>query len=380
MDNLKDLARQTGAWRSGRREFLRRAALLGLSLGAAEQLAATLGHPGEAQGAFSFKIPKHPPTHLAKVDTAKYKTSPPLKIGYADASQSNSWRIMTKANVDYAASTYGSKVQLLYTNANDSVPKQISDIEDLVTRGAQAIIIGATDDKAVCPSIVKLNARGIPSIILERAVQCTDYTTFINTDLVWHGILMMEYVCQKIGGKGNVVIIGGAPGNGATVDVMKGYKEVLGRYPNVRLLATDYAYYDPAKGRQVMENFLTAYSKIDGIAIMSGNMGIGVYKAVAAAGRVSQIKAWTGDDANGWLKIVAKEKLPSMNIPDPVTCGQDAVRAAVDILEGRKVTNPWLVQAPMITDQNIGQYVRFDRPDEWWYSKLPDRFDPYAKK
>lgn len=179
MDNLKDLARQTGAWRSGRREFLRRAALLGLSLGAAEQLAATLGHPGEAQGAFSFKIPKHPPTHLAEVDTSKYKTSPPLKIGYADASQSNSWRIMTKANVDYAASTYGSKVQLLYTNANDSVPKQISDIEDLVTRGAQAIIIGATDDKAVCPSIAKLNARGIPSIILERAVQCTDYTTFI---------------------------------------------------------------------------------------------------------------------------------------------------------------------------------------------------------
>jgi ribose transport system substrate-binding protein len=325
-------------------------------------------------------LPSHPDAKVM-VDTSKFKKDPPFTIGYSDASQSNSWRIMAKAAVEWGISKSDGKAKLAYTNANDNAGKQIADIEDLLTQHVDAIILAATDVNALCPSIAKAEAQGVPVIILERMVNCPGFTQFIDDRNSENGIIQAAYVADKLKGEGNVVIIGGIQGSGATVESVKAIEKVFANYPGIKILATEYAEYQPAKCKQIMSALLTRYPKIDAVISISGNQGVGCYDAFKEAGRVKDVKAWTGDDANGWMKIVATEKIPSVITPIPTYAGMYAVEEAVKILSGEPVPKDFLVPKPQITADNIDQYAKLDRPDEWWYpAGLPCEFDPYCKK
>jgi ribose transport system substrate-binding protein len=347
----------------------------------AEEAVEEVAEEAPAMEVCEYTPPERPdwlPIDETMVDASPFKTDPPYKVAYADASVTNSWRVMAKGNWDYAVGElYKDVVEPMYTDANDSLPKQISDVEDLITKGAQAIILAAVDVEALNPTIKKTVDLGIPVIILERLVTSPDYTVFIDTDNAMLGVIHMEYVCQKLCGKGNIVIIGGIPGSGATVDILNSYDKVLEKYPDVNVLGTDYGYYARDKGREVMENFLTAFDQIDGVAAISGNHGLGVYEAVEAAGRVDEVKAWVGDDTNGWMKVVCTEELPAVTVPLPTYCIVDAVEVAVKLLSGEDVPRNWYVELPDITEENICDFANFDRPDDWWWQRdLPDEWDP----
>lgn len=330
-------------------------------------------------GAAPLTLPPHPDAKVM-VNTAKFKRNPPFTIGYADASLSNSWRIMAKAEVEYGISLTKGEAKLVYTNANDSTSKQISDIEDLLAQHVDAIILAATDVNALCPSIDKAVAQHVPVLILERAVNCKNYTQFIDDRDDDNGLLQGHYLVDKLGGKGNVVIIGGIQGDGATVEEVDGIENEL-KGTKIKVLAVQYADYQPAKCKEIMQTLLTRYPHIDAVASISGNQGVGCFEAVKAAHRVKEIKAWTGDDANGWMKIVQKDKIPSIITPIPTYAGKYAVLEAVKILKGEPVPKDFLVPKPDITEVNINQFAKQDRPDEWWYSQdLPCKFDPYCKK
>jgi ribose transport system substrate-binding protein len=325
-------------------------------------------------------LPQYPDSKKM-IDTSKFKKEPPFLIGYSDASLSNSWRIMAKASVEWGIAQADGKAKLAYTNANDNASKQIADIEDLLTQKVDAIILAATDVNALCPSIAKAEAQGVPVIVLERMVNCPGFTQFIDARNSENGVLQAAYVADKLGGEGNVVVIGGIQGSGATVESVNAINKVFSHYPKIKVVATEYAEYQPAKCKQLMSALLTRFPKIDAVISISGNQGVGCFDAVKAAGREGQIKAWTGDDANGWMKIVEREKIPSVITPIPTYSGMHAVQQAVKILSGEPVPTDFLVPKPQITADNIEQYAKLDRPDEWWYpAGLPCQFDPYCKK
>ena len=342
--------------------------------------ALALGLASQAARALNVTLTEHPDAKVM-VDTANFKRNAPYTVGYADASLSNSWRIMAKAEVEYGISLTKGEAKLAYTNANDSTNKQISDIEDLLAQHVDAIILGATDVNSLCPSIDKALAQKVPVIILERLVNCKNYTQFIDDRNSDNGLLQGAYIVDKLGGKGNIVIIGGIEGSGATIEEVDGIKKMI-EGTSIKVLSVEYASYQPAKCKQIMQTLLTRYPEIDAVVSISGNQGVGCYDAVKAANRLDKIKAWTGDDANGWMKIVQQQKIPSIITPIPTYAGKYAVLEAVKILKGdQDVPKDFLVPKPDINGDNIDKFAKQDRPDEWWYSEdLPCQFDPYCKK
>ena len=111
-----------------------------------------------------------------------------------------------------------------------------------------------------------------------------------------------KWLADKLGGKGNVVEIEGFPGHPANVARMDGVAEVFGKYPDIKVLATDTGKWDEATGQQVMSNFLAAYPNLDGYWTQDG-MAIGALQAVMAAnpakwpqgvgeGRCQYLKLW----------------------------------------------------------------------------------------
>lgn len=317
------------------------------------------------------------------VDTSEFALDDPdgpITIGYADSSLANSWRVMAKAETEYGISTLGNAT-LVYTNADDSVPKQIADIDDMIAQRVDAIVLSAVDVNAMCPSIDKALAAGIPVIIQERAVNCENYTSFVSNNAPEVGTYHMEYIAQRLGGKGKIAIISGIAGAGHSVEMESFYASVLENYPDIEVVATEYAEYDPSKAQEVVSALLTAHPDIDAFASISGNITIGVFKAVQAAGKVDQMKAWTGDDANGWMLIHADNDLPAMTVPLPPAAGRHAVLIADKVLRGESVprtfqTPKW--DTPIGFSQNIKEYANPDFADEWWYTDMPCESDPFC--
>ena len=327
----------------------------------------------------NIPIPKEPFLGVM-VNTTKFKTKPPYKIAFADAALGNSFLVMEYAEFKWGVASENGLVKPVFTNANGSVSQQIADIENLITQHVNAIILNATDTSALCPSIAKAEAANIPVFVVERAVSCTDYTQFVNDRDDQNGYLQGEFVANRLQGKGNVIIVGGQEGNGATVQEVDAIEKVFSYYPGIHVLTTIYANYLPGTCEQEMRPLLARYPSIQAIDSISGNQGVGCYDAVAQAGRVNQIKAWTGDDANAWLKLVAKTHIPSAITPIPVKVGYYAVREAVLALEGKPIPKDFIVPKENITSANIDQYARPSYPDGWWYTGgMPCKYDPYCK-
>lgn len=333
------------------------------------------------QSKFTFVPPTMPaePDLGVTVDTSKFKSTPPYRIGFADAGLGNSFLTMEYAEFKWGVASENGLVQPLFTNANGSINQQIADVENLLAQHVNAIILNATDPNALCPSIQKAVSQNVPVFVVERNVNCTTYTQFLNDRDDQDGYLQGAYVAQRLQGQGNVVIIGGIQGSGATVQEVNAIEHELSKYPKIHVLTVQYANYLPGTCETEMRGILAKYPSIQAIDSISGNQGVGCYDAVKQAGRVSQIKAWTGDDANGWLKIVSETHIPSIITPIPVKVGYYAVREAVKALQGQPIPKDFIVPKENITAANISQYAKPSYPDGWWYSGgMPCGFDPYC--
>lgn len=344
----------------------------------------TADYPSENFWKGFKEIPiKNPPSE--PVDTAPFKkpADQKLVIGYADSSLSNSWRVMAKADTEEGiADVDGAGASLVYTNADDSAPKQISDMEDLIAQKVDAIVISAVDVNSVCPSIEKAIAAGIPVIVQERAVNCDEFTSFISLDMINVAENQMAYIAYRLGGKGEIALIYGIPGVGHTVQGEEGYENVLKEYPEIDVVDEQYAKYDPAQAKQLASSILTAHPNVEAFGVISGLMTDGVYEAVEAAGKVDQIKAWDGDDANGWMTLAVEHDLPNMTVPYPTKVGSVAVEVAVKAARGEEVEKTEYVprwEPAVKFSEDLAEFANFEKPAEWWYTEMTCQYDPFCK-
>jgi ribose transport system substrate-binding protein len=302
------------------------------------------------------------------VNAATYKKAAPWVIGYADASLSNSARVTIWQFTQWAASAYPQIKQVIRTNANDNPNHQSSDIQDLVSRGVNCLIVSATSTDAVNPAIEAASAAGIPVVIQERTVTTDKYTVFVNSVTRDIGRLQAESVAKILGGKGNVVLLEGLAGSGPAEEARKGHEEVLKKYPGIKVLATAYSGWDRATGKSTMEDWLQTYPKIDAVISDSGIQAMGAYEAVQAAGRVGQVKAWTGDSLQSWIRLVQKVHLPGVIVNRPLRFGATAVDACANLLAGNSVPREWLDPVEALDMNNLSKYIAPNTPgsDQWW--------------
>lgn len=312
------------------------------------------------------------------VETSKYKTEPPWTIGYADSSMSNSWRVFAWQYMQAEAAAHPEIAEVIHANANDSTPKQVSDIENLLSRNVDCMIVAPTSATALAPAITAA-AQQVPVVINERAVDGGDYTTFASLEAVEMGEIQAEAVVKALNGKGKIVIMEGIQGTGPVIETLEGMENVLAKNPGIEVLATEYTEWSRDKGKQQMENLLQAHPEIDAVLSDSGLQDVGIFEAVKQAGRLDEIKAWTGDTVQGWLRIVHKEDLPGVIVDRPTIVGAEAVATCVAILEGKPVPKKWATPNKVILPDEIAKYIAANEPgsEEWWdWWDLPKKWLP----
>ena len=299
-------------------------------------------------------------------------------IGLSNFSLGNSWRVQMVEEAKYAASQNPMVKELIVTEADDSVEKQISDIEDLIAKGVDAILITAANPDALVPVVQKAMDAGIVVVDFDNGVNTDDLTAHVRVDQKEFGKTQAEWLVEALGGKGDIIAFNGMEGTQISADRFAGAKAVFDQYPDIKIVQEVAADWDYAKAKRAMEDLMTAYPSIDGVWSQGGAMSEAVLTAYLE--KNMEPPPVTGEDGNGFLKVW-KEIVDSGKYPNfdsiatsmPTWVSAKALEVALAALSGQTVEKETWIPIPTITGETLEQYVKPDLPNSYWSnSQLPE--------
>ena len=186
---------------------------------------------------------------------------------------------------------------------------------------------------------------GLPLIVMDRDVP-TDKTLFIGQSNVTMGEGVAEKMAKDLGGKGNIVVITGLKGSSPAVDRDKGMKNVLAKYPDIKVLATGDGQWIRDPSVPIMEDFLTAYPKIDAVFSHAEESAWGAQLAIARSNRCKDgIKHYTFDGSNAGFKAVKAGTFQADGNYTPYIA-DIGLRAAIYKLMGKDIPGEQAYQFP----------------------------------
>lgn len=235
-------------------------------------------------------------------------------------------------------------VNLNILNASDDTAKQSNDIEDLISKKVQAIIVNPVDSDALTPAVKDAINANIPVIALDRVVNGVEVASQIASDNVEGAKLATEYLLSLVGKDAKVAELTGVAGASATIDRGKGFHLIADG--NFSVVASQTANFNRAEGLAVMENILQANPDIKAVFAHNDEMALGALEAIQAAKKDIII---IGFDATDDAKTAIKQGLMKASVAQqPELMGAMAVENAVKLIKGESIEKNIPVEVKLI--------------------------------
>lgn len=209
-------------------------------------------------------------------------------VGFAQSErEANPFRIAETESIKDEAERLG--IELITTNAESDLNKEISDIQSMVDQGVDALIISPLNSEGLDPALDYAKEAGVPIMTIDRLLTtkeaCVDYIGWVGSDFVEQGRRAADAMIRETGGEANVAILLGAPGVNVTTDRNQGFLERLEEVDhNLNIVAQQAANYERALGQTVTEQLISANPEIDAIYAHNDEMALGAVAALQAAG------------------------------------------------------------------------------------------------
>jgi ribose transport system substrate-binding protein len=209
-------------------------------------------------------------------------------VGFSQSEkEANPFRIAETASIK--AEAQKRNVKLLTANAQSQFSKQVSDVQDLIAKGVDLLVIAPLNSDGWEPVLRSASAKHIPIVTVDRkinAAACTDYVSFIGSDFVEQGKRAADAMIKVTGGKGKVAILLGASGNNVTTDRTKGFvDQIKAKAPGLEIVAQQTGEFARDKGQQVMEQLIQSKPEITAVYAENDEMGLGALTAIKGAGK-----------------------------------------------------------------------------------------------
>ena len=272
-------------------------------------------------------------------DTSKFRKPGPYRIAIAAQGTSNSWSALFDEHANWYTEELGKEVisELLYADAQASADKQVPQVEDLLVQEPDALILVPMGAAALSAPVERAMAQGVPVILCASAVETDNFVTEVGTNLYASGAGLANYMVQKLGGNGKVLMMTGIPGT-STSDVMEaGGKSVFKKYPGIEAIAEQPGNWSTAEAKRIMETWLVKYGdSIDAIWSGGAQMSQGIVSAYLDKGmKIPPIGG--GEFATGFLRQAIENDLDYGAWQYPNAMVVLCMDAAVNILRGRLV-------------------------------------------
>jgi ribose transport system substrate-binding protein len=203
--------------------------------------------------------------------------------------QTNPYFQAVRVGADAAAKVLNVKTLHYIPTKPDSIPEQMSQIEDVVVKKPDAIVFTPVDYKALVPGVEKINAANIPVVNITDRSSAGKFVAFVGADDYSTGLETARYLLKSLNGKGNFIILEGVKGALTNTDRVRGFNDALKENPGAKLLASQPANYQRLQALQVMENLLQSHPQIDGVLAANDAMAMGAIEALEGANRTAKV-------------------------------------------------------------------------------------------
>lgn len=300
-------------------------------------------------------VTKSEPTAKAE-DTAKAQTKK-LKIGVTHYGLKNEFTMLISKAQKKKAEELGIDLEIF--DGNYDVNTQLGHFENMISQKFDAIIFSPVDIDAMAVAVDKAVTAKIPVFGVNTRVKSDKLTSYIGSNDVNAGEIEMTWMANKLGGKGNIVILEGPIGSSAQVQRKEGIHNILAKNPNIKVLSEKTANWSRAEGLALAENWLQAFSgKIDGVVGQNDEMALGAIKALEGKGLKDKIPVVGVDAISDALKSLKDGKLNATVFQDAQGQGAKSVEVAVKFLKGEKIEKEYWIPFELVTPDKADEFIK----------------------
>jgi inositol transport system substrate-binding protein len=279
-----------------------------------------------------------------------------LVIGTTMLSMQNEFVVNVSDEMEAKAEALG--VELITVDAERSALKQVEQVQSFIAQGVDAIVMNPCEVEASSPA-VKLALEAKIPLINVNSETSTKPTAFVGSDDVESARIAMKYITQRLGGKGNVLMMHGYMGQAAQIKRDQGAKEILKANPGLKLLAEQSGAWDRAKAMSLTENWIQSFGpQINAIFAQNDEMGMGVVKALEAAGLKNKVIVVSIDAIPDALQAVKKGTLDATVYQNAKKQGGTAIEIAVKAARGQAFEKEVLIPFELVTKENLSGFLK----------------------
>lgn len=273
-------------------------------------------------------------------------------IGIALASATNPLYVTMNKGITQEAEKLNLKLKTVIANEDQS--RQVNGIQDLITSKVNAIIVSPITTEGSIVAYEAAQKAGIPVVSVARSIKRQDLeSAYVGMDIVDDGRRIAKWLVDKLGGKGNVAMLKGVAGASFTMDLEKGFKEIMSQYPEIKIVAEYNSAITKEEGLKLAENILTANPKLNAIYAANDELALGAVQAAETAGRLNDILITGYNGVPAAIEAIKAGKLEMTISLRPFGWGQLAVDTVYDILEGKEVPEVVFNQTKIVDIDNV---------------------------
>jgi inositol transport system substrate-binding protein len=280
-----------------------------------------------------------------------------IKIGVSMLFDDRWLTSMREAMEAYGAAQGG--VEVIFVDSKEDVAVQLGQVENFVTQGMDAIVLVPANTDATDPMTQAAVDAGIPLVYVNRKpANLPEGVAYVGSNSIDAGIYQMEWLAEKLGGKGNVVILNGNLSQEAAQQRTEGVKQVAATFPDIKITKEQSGNWSRDEGLAIMENWLSTGDQIDAVASNNDEMAIGAIAAIDAAGKLGEIIVGGVDASADALAEMDAGRLNVTVFQNAVGQGEGGIATAIALARGEPVEQVVWIPYELVTPENYKDYMK----------------------
>ncbi len=276
-----------------------------------------------------------------------------FRIGFSQRTTADTWRKSMRESMNQELS-FSPDIEFVVADAGGQSAKQVEQIENLIQQRVDLLIVSPNAARPITPVVEKAYQQGIPVIVLDRRTASDQYTAYVGADNVDVGRTAGICANTLLKGTGNIIEIGESPGSSADIDRHRGFAEVVGQHPGLRLVRKLEGDWDKRSFADELTNLLKTGPRIQLIFAQNDRTALKAFQICQQLGLEKQLK-FIGVDGlpgpNEGIDLVNRGIL-NATVLYP-TGGKEAIRTALAILKKQPFKRENRLPITLIDSTNV---------------------------
>jgi ribose transport system substrate-binding protein len=302
-----------------------------------------------------------------KQPAADDKPGKAVTIGFAGPQADHGWLNAINQNAKSRAERY-EDVTLEITEGSNDTAQQIGQIETLINKKVDVLVILPADGKALTQVGLKAMRAGIPVVNLDRIFNSPQaYRCWIGGDNYGMGLNAGTYIGEQLKDKGDarVIELAGLDNLELTKQRTQGFDDALKNYPNIKKVARQAAEFTVESGQAKMAQLLQAQSKFDALWNHDDDQGVGALRAIEQAGRDDFLMVGGAGALSAFQAIKKDDGVLKATVLYPPTMAASAIDLARALGQGKgvgglaefEIPSSLTLYSAVVDKANVDQYM-----------------------